>query len=118
MEELHGQVTVYDWTDSVTGFTLRVAEYDSALNAKLMVVKMAGSPESQAMLDSYFSRVLAGMDLGLKTKAGEAPLYYWVRAMKVRNRLSFEDGEYHIPDTLASCIVRCPGARTFVQLLS
>jgi hypothetical protein len=117
--DLHGNIEVFDWTDQATGLTIRVAQYDPILTAKLYALHSAaaGSPAMRQVVDGFNRKVLGMMQLDLETRAEEAPLYYWVRAMKVKNRLSFEDGEYHIPDPLASCIVRCPGAKHFVQML-
>lgn len=118
---LHGNIEVIDWTDQVTGLTIRLAQYDVILAAKLYSLHAAAQGNIalglRAELDNFNHKVLKQMDLGVEPADREAPLYFWVRAMKKRNRLSFEDGEYHIPQALAACIVRCPGARSFVQLL-
>lgn len=117
--ELHGHIEVYDWTDQVTRLTIRVASYDPVLTAKLYALHGMGTADlkARATVDTFNRRVLGMMQLGIEHRDGEAPLYYWVRAMKVQNRLSFEDGEYTIPQNLAACIVRCPGAKHFVQML-
>jgi hypothetical protein len=117
--ELSGSVDVYDWSDPVTGLTIRLADFDLGLMVKLRALHgaRAGAPAVKTILDNFNDKVLDRMEFQAPRIEGEAPLYYWVRAMKLKNRLSFEDGQYNIPDNLAACIVRCPGARTFIQLL-
>ena len=117
--DLNGTIEIYDWTDQQTGLVLRVAQYDPALTAKLQALWAVAElrPGVRLQLDVFNAKVLKQMDLVFEALPDEAPLYHWVRAMKQQNRLSFEDGEYNIPDRLAACIVRCPGARHFVRLL-
>ncbi len=116
---LEGNIEIYDWVDQASGLTVRVASYDAPLTAKLYAVKAAAErdPAMRQALDGFNRKVLEQMALTVAPLDGEAPLYYWVRAMKTVNRLSFEDGEYEIPNNLAACIVKAPGARTFVNLM-
>lgn len=117
--EIKGQFDVYDWADETTGLKIRLAEFDLITQMKMAaLLSMAQTvPAMKEQIDTFNNHVLDQMELTTPRLDNEAPLYYWVRAMKVQNRLSFEDGQYTIPDNLASCIVRCPDARGFVRLL-
>ena len=115
----NGSFDVYDWKDQITGLTVRVVQFEPSLSGKLFMQKRlaASSALARKALDDFNRKMLVQMELGVWPKPDEAPLYHWVRAMKLRNGLSFEDGEYEIPQTLAACIVRCPGARHFISML-
>ena len=116
---MQGNIEIYDWLDQVSGLTVTLASYDKVLAHKLTLLQQAAGLNLalRLQLDGFNRKVLDQMKLLAVPREGEAPLYYWVRAMKKKNALSFEDGEYYIPNILAACIVRAPGARDFVQLL-
>jgi len=118
--ELNGQIDVFDWTDKETGLTVRLADFDLILRIKLESVMQAAPfvPAARGALEDFNLKVLNEMELKTRRKESEAPLYFWIRAMKEKNGLSFEDGVYEIPEHLAACIVRCPGARQFVRQLT
>lgn len=117
--KLDGRVDVYEWTDPASGMKLRIADYDPVLSAKLgALVQAAGmAPALKIHLDKFSRHVLSAMKLPCEVVEGEAPFYYWVRSMKTLNRLSFEDGVYNIPESLAACIVRSNDAKHFIRLL-
>lgn len=114
---INGRVEIVDVEDHASGLTFRIAEPE--LFVSLQIVALHNVPSDQARTKAADAawELLDLMKLDEVRDNGETPFYFWLRSMKVRNRLSFEDGVYSIPDNMAQSIVRLPPLRAFVDLL-
>lgn len=114
---IDGSFTVVDLMQGGSSIVLRVAEYDFPLLVKVLTHQASGDPDKLAQARAFSWRVLDKMDLETTRDNGETPFYFWLRTMKLKNKLSFEDGTYNIPDRLAAAIVENETAKVFVDLI-